>query len=255
MMSAHLSTDGGRSSPGMSSARGTRRCVALLATASVLALSGCVPIVATGPTTSEERDIGEVTAVELDTSGDLTISEGAPSLVIHAPSGALDRLTAETDGDTLRLGTTPGPAFIVGEIRYDLTVADLTAVAVNGSGDVVSTVSTPGGIRIDIDGSGDVSWTGLDADDVTVRVAGSGDVEVAGRTTDLDIELDGSGDIAARELEAQDVVVSIAGSGDVHVSATGTLSAEVSGSGQVTYSGDPQLRANVSGSGDVVRAD
>jgi hypothetical protein len=227
--------------------------LAAVAAASVLTLAGCVPVVASGPMASEEREIGAVTAVTLDTSGALSISEGEPRLVIHAPSGALDRMTAETDGETLRLGTTPGPAIVLGEFRYELTVADLQAITVNGSGDVVATVSSAGSIRLDLDGSGDIAWTGLDTDDVTVRVAGSGDIELAGTTTALMIELDGSGDIDAAALQARNAVVSIAGSGDVRVAATDTLSAEISGSGEVSYSGDPEVDADVSGSGDVVR--
>ena len=116
-----------------------RSAAALTAAASVLALAGCVPFVASGPMTSEERDIDAVSTVVLDTSGDLTISEGEPSLVIHAPEGALDRLTSDVDGDTLVLGTTPGPEIVVGEVRYDLTLPDLEAIELNGSGDVEAT--------------------------------------------------------------------------------------------------------------------
>lgn len=235
--------------------RAATRLLTPLAAASVLCLAGCVPVVATGPMTSEDREIGAVTAVSLETSGDLTITEGEPALVIHAPSEALERLTSETDGETLRLGTTPGSAIIVGEIRYELTVPDLEAIDLNGSGDVAATVSSAGAIRLDIDGSGDVEWTGLDAESVTIRVAGSGDVEVAGVSSTLEIDLDGSGDIDAAALDAQDAVVSIAGSGDVDVAASDTLSAAISGSGRVTYSGSPAVSAAVSGSGDVVPAD
>lgn len=235
--------------------RTAMRLLAPLAAASVLVLAGCVPVVATGPQASEDRQIGAVTTVSLETSGNLSIAEGAPGLVIHAPSDVLDRLTSETDGDTLRLGMTPGTAIVVGEIRYELTLPELEAVDVNGSGDVTATVSSPGAIRLDIDGSSDVEWTGLDADSVTIRIAGSGDVEVAGATGMLEIDLDGSGDIDAGALRAQDAVVSIAGSGDVDVAASDTLAATISGSGRVTYSGDPAVSVDVSGSGDVVRGE
>lgn len=245
-----MSTPSGTPPPRSSSS--LRGVLVAVATASVLALAGCVPVVAGGPMTSEEREIGDVSAVELDTSGNLTITEGEPSLVISAPSDALDRLTAETDGSTLRLGTTPGQQVVLGEVRYELTVSDLSEITVNGSGDVESTVSSDAGILVDVDGSGDVSWTGLDADDVTVRVAGSGDVELSGTTAALTIQVDGSGDIDVGDLEARDAVVTIAGSGDVQVTALDTLSAEITGSGTVAYTGDPEVDAEVSGSGDVV---
>ena len=222
-----------------------------LAAVTVIALAGCMPIVA-GPMTSEDREIDAVTAVALDTAGDITISEGEPRLVIHASQAALDRLTSEVDGDTLVLGTKPGPGFSLGEVRYDLTLPDLEAIELNGSGDIDATVSAEDTVRLDIDGSGDVSWTGLAASSVEIRLAGSGDIELAGTTQDLTIELDGSGDIDADDLKAQAVTVGIDGSGNVDVAAQDTLSADVSGSGRVTYSGDPAVSDDVSGSGTVV---
>lgn len=233
--------------------RAFRPVAAVTAAASVLALAGCVPFVASGPMTSQEREIDAVSTVVLDTSGDLTISEGEPSLVIHAPEGALDRLTSDVNGDTLVLGTTPGPEIVVGEVRYDLTLPDLAAIELNGSGDVEATVSSGGTIRLDLDGSGDVDWTALETDRVEIRVAGSGNVGLEGSTTELLIELDGSGDIDAGGLQAQDAVVAISGSGNVDVAVRDNLSAEISGSGRVTYSGDPAVESDVSGSGDVVR--
>ncbi|GAA1996074.1 head GIN domain-containing protein [Microbacterium pumilum] len=230
-----------------------RFAVALVAVAPVLALAGCMPFVATGPMTSEERDIGAVSTVVLDTSGDISISEGAPALVIHAPQDALDRLTSDVDGDTLVLGTTPGANLRLGEVRYVLTVPDLEAIELNGSGDIDATVSSADSVRLDLDGSGDVEWTGLDTGKVDIGLSGSGDVELTGATGELAVELSGSGNVDADELQARDAVIAIDGSGNVDVAVSDTLSAEISGSGRVTYSGDPSVESDVSGSGDVVR--
>jgi hypothetical protein len=230
----------------------TSRLIAVpLVAVSAIALAGCMPFIP-GPMTSEDREIDSVTTVVLDTSGDITITEGEPSLVIHASQGALDRLTSDVNGDTLVLGTKPGPGFTLGEVRYELTLPDLEAIELNGSGDIDATVSAEDSVRLDLEGSGDVNWTGLAANRVEIRLAGSGDIELAGATGDLTIELDGSGNIDAAELEAQDVTVAIDGSGDVDVFAQDTLSAEVAGSGRVTYSGDPSVSADVTGSGTVV---
>jgi hypothetical protein len=58
-----------------------------------VAFTGCVPI---GPMSSSTLEIDDdVTLVVLETGGDLTITEGEPSLTIHAPAGILDRLTSE----------------------------------------------------------------------------------------------------------------------------------------------------------------
>lgn len=223
-----------------------------LSAVSALLLSGCMPVVATGPMVSDERDIDAATTVVLDTSGDLTITQGEPALVIHAPEAALERLTSDVSGDTLTLGTTPGSSIVLGEVRYELTLPDLEAIELNGSGDVTAAVSGQGAIRLRIDGSGDVEWTGLDAEGVALEVAGSGDVALTGTTGSLTIELDGSGNVDAADLEARDATVAIAGSGDVDVWVSDSIVAEISGSGRVTYSGDPTVDADVTGSGEIV---
>lgn len=224
----------------------------VVAVASALLLAGCMPIVATGPMVSDERDIDAATSVVLDTSGDLTIAQGEPALVIHASEAALERLTSDVTGGTLTLGTTPGTSIILGDVRYELTLPDLEAIEVNGSGDVTAEVSAPGALRLSVDGSGDVVWIGLDSERAEIGVSGSGDVEVAGTTGALTIELDGSANVNARELDAREATVAISGSGDIDLSVSDTLVAEVSGSGRVTYSGDPSVEVDVSGSGEVV---
>ncbi|MFH8252784.1 head GIN domain-containing protein [Microbacterium sp. B2969] len=223
------------------------------AAASVLVLSGCVPFIASGPMTSQDREVDAVTTVVLDSSGDLSISEGEPKLVVHAPEDALEHLTSDVEGDTLVLGVKPGFDLGLGKVRYELTLPALQAVELNGSGDVESTVSASGTVRLTVEGSGDVTWTGLDAERVEVGLSGSGDLELRGSATELEIQLDGSGSVDAEHLDTQNAVVAIGGSGDADVTASGSLSVDISGSGRVTYSGDPELDSNVSGSGEVVR--
>lgn len=231
--------------------RSARPAAALVAAASALALAGCMPFVVTGPAASEEREVSAVTTVVLDTSGDLTITEGEPSLIIHAPEASLERLTSEVRGDTLVLGVTPEPSVTLGRVRYELSLPNLETIELNGSGSVEARVPSGDAVRIDVDGSGEIDWSGLDTTRVEVRIAGSGDIELAGSTDELDVELRGSGTVDADDLQARDAVVVLAGSGDIDVHARDTLSATISGSGRIGYSGDPSVDANVSGSGDI----
>ncbi|MEU1971127.1 head GIN domain-containing protein [Microbacterium sp. NPDC019599] len=226
---------------------------ALGVAASALALTGCVPFVPTGPVKSEDRAIDAVTTVVLDGSGELTISEGEPSLVVTAPEDALDRITTDVEGDRLVLGEESGFSFGMTRVTYELTLPDLETIELTGSGDVESTVSAAGTVRLDLEGSGDVEWSDLEADRVEIRLSGSGEVTVTGETGELDIELDGSGSVDAEDLRATDAVVSVGGSGDVDVAAEESLDVDVSGSGRVTYSGNPSVNSNVSGSGEVVQ--
>ena len=220
-----------------------------------LGLTGCVLPVA-GPTVSEERDIDAVTTLVLDSSGDVTITEGEPSLVIHAPQAALGRLTSDVSGDTLTLGATGGFLnWTLGEVRYDLTLPDLEILELNGSGDIDSATSTDGTLVIHLDGSGDIEFSNLDAERVEVRIAGSGGVDLAGSATELSIELDGSGDVDADDFDVQEATVEIGGSGDISLAVRDNLAVRISGSGRVEYTGDPVVESDISGSGEVVKED
>ena len=220
----------------------------------VAGLSACFPV-PRGPVVSQDREIDTATAVVLETSGDLTITEGEPSLVIHAPAAVLERLTADVNDGELVLGVKPGtPGILLGKIRYELTLPSLERLEVNGSGDVESDV--PGAsLEIEINGSGDLDIDSIDAESVSLDISGSGDVEFSGRTGELAIAIDGSGEIRADELDAATVTVDIDGAADVSVSATDTLEVSISGSGSVDYSGDPELQQEISGSGEVTRRD
>jgi len=218
----------------------------------LVTLSGCA-FAPRGPVVSEDRDIDAATSVVLDTSGDLTIREGKPSLVIHAPSSVLDDLTSEVKDGVLVLGVKRGtPDFVVGKISYELTLPSLDGLEINGSGDIESDV--PGeSLTIEINGSGSLDIDDIDASAVTLEISGSGDVELSGRADELTIRIDGSADVRADELTSADVSIELDGSGDIAVAASSTLDVSLSGSGSVEYEGDPEVTRDISGSGEVSR--
>lgn len=231
------------------------RLIPLIALPAValVALSGC-SLAARGPVVSEDRQIDAATSVVLDTSGDLTIAEGEPSLVIHAPAATLERLTAEVRNGELVLGVKPGtPGILLGRISYVLTLPSLERLELNGSGDVDSEVSASS-LEVELNGSGNLDIDSIDASSVSLDLSGSGEVEFSGTADDLEVAIDGSGDVRLDELAAARAAVDISGSGDVSVAASDTLSVSISGSGSVEYSGSPEVEQEISGSGEVTRA-
>ncbi|MCU1412523.1 MAG: hypothetical protein JWR04_3230 [Rhodoglobus sp.] len=219
----------------------------------LVALSGC-SLGARGPVVSEDRQIDAATAVVLDTSGDLMITEGEPSLVIHAAAAVLDRLTADVRNGELVLGVKPGtPGILLGRISYELTLPSLERLELNGSGDVDSEISASS-LEVEISGSGNLDIDSIDATSVSLDISGSGDVEFSGRTDDFEASIDGSGDVRADDLDSARASLEIDGSGDMTVAASDTLRVSISGSGSVRYSGSPEVEQDISGSGEVARA-
>jgi hypothetical protein len=224
--------------------------VIALPVVALAALSGCA-LAPRGPVVTEDREIEPATSVVLDTSGDLTITEGEPALVIHAPDAVLERLTSSVNDGMLVLGVTPGtPGYLVGKVSYELTLPSLERLEINGSGDIESDV--PGSdLAIEINGSGELDLDDIDASSVALEIGGSGDVELSGRADEFMLSIDGSADVRADELDSERVSVDLDGSGDIAVAASGALDVSISGSGSVTYRGNPQLTQDISGSGEV----
>ncbi len=216
----------------------------------------------------------DVSVVELDTSGDLTVSLGVtPSLRVTAGERIIDSLTAEIDDGVLRLSMDGEPMLRGGEIRYELTVSSLESLTVFGSGDAAVDFAGATSPSVTIRGSGDVEARGMDATDaeltidgsgaiavsdaaletLTVRIDGSGEVTIDGTTTTQRVEINGAGGYDAEGLRSTDAFVSIRGSGSAAVTADSTLEAVIDGSGDISYGGDARVTQEVSGSGDVTR--
>jgi hypothetical protein len=244
-----------------------------LAGAAALALSGCSLIQDAGPATTQQRSIEGVTAVELDTSGDLTVTLGdTTSLSVTAGEKVIDRLTSAVEDGILRLGISGQALSFGGEIRYELTVPSLESIVVQGSGDAdvdlsgatapVITVKGSGGVTargltadtasITVDGSGSVEADEIDVQRLTVRIDGSGEITANGEAASQSVEIRGSGDYHGADLRSTDAKVVIRGAGGARVHVTGELEAPIDGSGDIRHSGGAPVTEDVSGSGEVV---
>lgn len=239
--------------PGASRAVPSRRAgVALVLAAATLGVAGC-SAVGGGPTTTEERTVDGVRAVDLRTSGSLTVELGdAPSLTITAREGVLDELTSDVEDGTLVLGREGGPRWgTPGRIEYTLVVTELEALAVRGSGDVEADGATGGRLSVTVEGSGDVAVRGVEVDTLDGQVAGSGGLVLAGRAGTQNVVVEGSGGYDGADLVTREAVVAVRGSGDADVHVTERLDVQVDGSGSVRHTGGAQVTSDVDGSGDV----
>lgn len=224
------------------------------------ALTGCTIVndglldIDPGNRVTQTREITDVSAVVLATSGSLRLSVGEPSLTISAGEAVLERLTTTIDGDTLEIGLPGRWSGNVGRIEYDLVLPALDTVSIRGSGEVTGALAPADRLTIEITGSGDVRVDPVDVSDVAVTIAGSGSVTLEGATSTLAVSIPGSGTFAGADLEAATAVVSISGSGEAEVNVAETLDASIAGSGDITYLGDPRVTSNITGSGDVGEA-
>ena len=214
--------------------------VGALAAAAITALPGNA-LAADAPATDvvqEQRNVGPFEAVQTD-SLDLVIKAGPvaqvqvqstrkllpelETVVEDTPRGKTLMVRSKAKGWTMQWGKNP--------TLVTITVPQLSALAVNGSGDVViEPMKLPR---------------------LQVGISGSGDIGASGQASKLAVSIAGSGDVHAMGLKADDVSVKVAGSGDARVHANKTLAVSVAGSGDVVYSGNAVVTQSIAGAGSV----
>jgi putative autotransporter adhesin-like protein len=201
--------------------------------------SNCVQVNNGGPMikgsgniTTQNRTVPPFTSIRLESPADVVIDRtGTQSVSVSADDNLVDFFTSEVKDGTLYLGVANDKSFQARSVAYRITVADLRAIEVRGSGDVEA--------------------DHLDGPVLSVSIMGSGDMRLAGRTDDFTLSISGSGDIDAANLNAKRAKAVIRGSGDATVNASEALDVQISGSGDLHYVGSPKLTQDVRGSGSV----
>jgi hypothetical protein len=186
-----------------------------------------------GTMATEARDVSGFSVIDLSGSATVLVSvTGTESLTVDAEDNILPLLTIEVTDGTLVLGAKQRIS-PTRDIVYTVTVINLEAVTVSGSGSITAVDVVANGFEVDISGSGTVTLEGV--------------------SEHLDASISGSGAFNGEGLVSTTATVSVSGSGGALVNVTDDLDADVTGSGTVTYIGDPTVSTSISGSGEISR--
>jgi hypothetical protein len=186
-----------------------------------------------GVASTQARSLAPFTGVELAGDNNVVVQVGArQSVVVHADSNLLGRVTTRVRSGRLVIGTTPG--------NFSAKTPMFVAVRV------------PSLDRLRLRGDGNISVTGVDSRNLTVALPGSGNIDATGATTKLDVTISGEGTAQLRQLIARDAQAALGGDGSIMLTATHSLTARVSGSGTILYGGAPlHVTRSVTGSGTI----
>lgn len=186
------------------------------------------------------------------TDFDRVIVEGpyAVRLVVGAPSSAvatgsrdaLDRLTVDVQGQTLRIrrnssawgGASGADA---GPVTVTLATRNLRSARIVGAGQLDVTGARGLNVEFVLQGSGRLRATGVAADNLALGLLGSGRLEIAGTARALHADIQGNGDVEASHLVALNAALSTATGGTVAVTVNGPASVTANGLGDVTILG------------------
>ena len=233
-------------------------CVALLASAANSFAYGSFEngdgwITGSGISRTEDRHVPSFTAIEVEGSGNVILSQGpVQSVVVTADENVLPVVKTEVVGNVLHIGFQPDThVHSATRLEFRISVPEVTGIAISGSGDVQATgpLHSPA-LLLDISGSGSID-AALDAGDVQASIGGSGDIAVKGRADRIVATINGSGSLRARDLASSSANLRINGSGDAAVNATDIIAITLSGSGNVQYGGGAKATIRSSGSGTI----
>lgn len=243
----------------------------------------------------EARNVATFSKIAYRLPGKLYLRQGSPQKVeIEANEESLTKIKTNVEGDKLIIETESkwtNWGNDDGNITVYITVKDINAVSVSGSGELTAEtkivadeldlkvsgsgsltaeLQVSGELRADVSGSGgmelkgscskyssNVSGSGkvtiqTASEEVSFSVSGSGKINASGTAKKVKANVSGSGRVLAANLEAERCEVGISGSGGVEINVKDELNANISGSGSVGYKGNPsKVNSHASGSGNV----
>lgn len=168
---------------------------------------------------------------------------GRPSSAVATGSrDALDRLTVDVQGQTLRIhrnssawGGSPGAD--AGPVTITLATRNLRSARIVGAGQL--DVEGARGLNVEfiVQGSGRLRATAVAADNLSLGLLGSGRLEIAGTARALHADVQGNGDVEASHLAALNATLTTSTSGIVAVTVNGPATVSANGLGEVTILG------------------
>lgn len=234
--------------------------------------------------TRETRNVDTFTKISYRIPGKLYLRQGSPQKVeLEGRKEILDKLEVEVDGGRLvigREGRWQSWRWKDGDdVNVYITVKDIDAVMLNGSGDIIGetklvgdnielNVSGSGNMKLEVEASGDLESDLSGSGNIHLKgksnsfnsdvsgsgnltltmnvthtadfgVAGSGKIEADGSAGNVKASISGSGKVLAADFTTSKCDVHITGSGDVEINVREELDATISGSGSVSYKGNP----------------
>lgn len=205
----------------------------------------------------ETRPVSNFDEVALQGTGEIRLTQSdTESLVIETEESVLSHIKSEVFSGRLELGPKSwlDTIFMLGvKIIFHLSVKNLRALSISGSGDLNAGALHSDRLRLSISGSGDIDIQQLDTSDLELTISGAGKACLAGVAHHLDLRVSGSGNLQAGSLDTVEVSVHISGSGETVLKVQQRLDVHISGSGEVKYSGSPVVNQRISGVGHIIK--
>jgi hypothetical protein len=184
------------------------------------------------PQASEPRNVPAFHAVELagTMEVDVTVGKGQ-SVQVSGEADLLAKVTTVVKDGVLVVDT-PRDLRRRHHLKVTVTVPELSAVSISGTGDM--------------------KISGVASERFAIALSGTGQLTVKGSTGSLRVDVGGTGEIAAKELIAKSANVDVSGTGSATLYVTESVQADVTGTGSIDVHGKPaKVKKSVSGVGSI----
>jgi hypothetical protein len=228
----------------------------LACTATINGGPGSQTVRGSGTVVEENRDVSNLSGVELTMPGTLYITMGSgESFRIEAEDNLLPYIQTGVRAGHLVIRTRQGINLqSTRPIKYYLTADKLNAIAISSSGDVEVGDLQSQSLSVTITGSGNLSIASLNGTSLHSKISSSGNLDIlGGQVQQQSITISSSGEYRARDLVSAEADVILSSSGTATVRVSDRLSGRLSSSGQVYYIGNPDVNVRTSSSGRVVQ--
>jgi hypothetical protein len=185
----------------------------------------------------EITGLGNFDEVGNGISANMILTQGSEFKVVYeGESNLLELIKFEVKGNSLNVENKKNSwnSWTTSRkgITIYITMPNLKAVALGGSGDISST-------------------NDFSSDNLDIAIGGSGNIQLSGSANKIEVAIGGSGDVDLSKLKAKRGEIAIGGSGNCEVQVSDELEVAIAGSGDVKCKGRPRLKESVSGSGEV----
>lgn len=242
----------------------------VIAWALVLGVAGSAALAAGENKDRIERNLPPITAVSLQGTGELIITQGERDALVIEGAGEITReLKSEVQNGKLVLTNERDWASVTWDgflmnfsfkkpgrqnIRYYLTVKDLKEIESSGAGHVRMEGFKGDALKVEGAGATKFEFSGLKLKQLHFDAAGACKATLSGSVDEQEIDIAGAGSYEAAKVESTTIRIDIAGSGKAELRAKERIEASIAGVGKIDYYGDPKVIPSIAGLGRIRKA-
>lgn len=192
-----------------------------------------------GNVITEEREVGDFTAVRGAAGMDVFLTEGTENkVVVEADENLMEIIETRVDGTTLKISSTKSIGRSKSK-KVHVTYVSLESIEASSGADVIgNSVIRSETLSLDSSSGADLEVE-VFANELYIGCSSGADVKVSGTASKLTADASSGSDIRARQLEVVTCKADASSGADISVHVKESLEATASSGGDIKYYGNP----------------